>query len=249
MPARLRACAADARAPQPAVCQAPIGSIGFLPPTARLCLRRPCAARSAERGRYLCSTPSSLTTVSSASFAFPEGGRAIGRVQRRASGVFGPANRASGSLLPVARRSRYRHAPARRLRVGAAGVCAVRGSGGEISCQLSMRMSPSRDRRETKENDQHARRRCSGRICCRHPVCCSWQHCCWAGRMIGDGCLVDNVWNEESSSSKHANVFFCSSPGTSAWKETSWQGRPCTRSLLRRGCPPRSRPRRLRFGA
>ena len=50
MPARLRACAADARAPQPAVCQAPIGAIGFLPPTARLCLRRPSDARSAERG-------------------------------------------------------------------------------------------------------------------------------------------------------------------------------------------------------
>ena len=133
MPARLRACAADARAPQPAVCQAPIGAIGFRPPTARLCLRRPSDARSAERGadanpaarapqafqragaascqapfgaigfrlptarlrlrrpsdarsaergRYLCSTPSSLTTVSSASFAFSEGGRAIGRVLR-----------------------------------------------------------------------------------------------------------------------------------------------------------------------
>ncbi len=50
MPARLRACAADARAPQPAVCQAPIGAIGFRPPTARLRLRRPSDARSAERG-------------------------------------------------------------------------------------------------------------------------------------------------------------------------------------------------------
>ena len=103
--------------------------------------------------------------------------------------------------------------------------------------------------RNERKRPARTRRRCSGRICCRHPVCCSWQHCCWAGRMIGDGCLVDNVWNEESSSSKHANVFFCSSPGTSAWKGTSWKGRPCTRSLLRRGCPPRSRPRRLRFGA
>jgi hypothetical protein len=50
MPARLYACAADARAPQPAVCQAPIGAIGFRPPTARLRLRRPSEARSAERG-------------------------------------------------------------------------------------------------------------------------------------------------------------------------------------------------------
>jgi hypothetical protein len=298
MPARLYACAADARAPQPAVCQAPIGAIGFRPPTARLrlsrpsearsaergadanpaarapqafqragaasCqapfgaigfrlptarlrLRRPSDARSAERGRYLCSTPSSLTTVSSASFAFPEGGRASGRVQRRASGRVRGGPPASGSLLRAAAAGPLppRATPPAAC-VCAAGVCAVRGT---VSVRLSMRMSPSRDRRESKENDQHARRRCSGRTCCRHPVCCSWQHCCWAGRVIGDGCLADNVWNDESSYSKHANVFFCSCPGTSAWKGTSWQGRPCTRSLLRRGCPPRSRPRRLRFGA
>ena len=46
-----------------ASCQAPFGAIGFRLPTARLRLRRPSDARSAERGRYLCSTPSSRDGV------------------------------------------------------------------------------------------------------------------------------------------------------------------------------------------
>jgi hypothetical protein len=172
MPARLYACAADARAPQPAVCQAPIGAIGFRTPTARLRLRRPSEARSAERGadanpaarapqafqragaascqapfgaigfrlptarlrlrrpsdarsaergRYLCSTPSSLTTVSSASFAFPEGGRASG--PRAASSVRPCSGRPSCVRFTVARCSRW---PATATRHPAGCVCVCR---------------------------------------------------------------------------------------------------------------------------
>ena len=78
-----------ARAPQAferagaASCQAPLGTIGFRLPTARLRLRRPSGARSEEE---TCARHRRHATVSSASFAFPEGGtpsRArIGRVLR-----------------------------------------------------------------------------------------------------------------------------------------------------------------------
>ena len=60
-------------------CQAPFGAIGFRLLTARLCLRRPSDARSAERGRcrYLCSTPSSRDGVECV-LCVPRGGTPSG---------------------------------------------------------------------------------------------------------------------------------------------------------------------------
>ena len=57
----------------------------FRPPTARLRLRRPSDARSAERGEpmpFLCARHRRHAMVSSALFAFLEGARRIGRVLR-----------------------------------------------------------------------------------------------------------------------------------------------------------------------
>ena len=50
------------------------------------------------------------------------------------------------ALQPLAR---YRHAPPRRLRVCVPQAYAPYGEPSQLDCQLSMRMSPSRDRRES----------------------------------------------------------------------------------------------------
>jgi len=82
MPARLRVRRRSLNAPQAgaAVCQAAFGAAGFSSPTSRdpaAFERRPSDARSAERGNYLCSAPSSRDGVECV-FCVSEGARQSG---------------------------------------------------------------------------------------------------------------------------------------------------------------------------
>ena len=114
MPARLRVRRRSLNAPrarrsaQPARLPSPFGAAGFSPPTSRLRLRGVRATRgaSAERGNYLCSTPSSRDGVEGVfcvSEARAARGHAIGRVNA------GPSPRPPVPILLASQRSQGRY--------------------------------------------------------------------------------------------------------------------------------------------